>query len=453
MTQSRNQPVCGICHATLTDYKPEFGQLHRVTSDCAPFRTGGQIAQCSACGAAQKPNTQQWQDECAEIYAAYDNYSLTSGVEQSVRGGPSGEHYGPRSNLVFQAYKQSVQVPETGRLLDYGCGKGPAARAAATEFPGWTIDGYDLDRRAENDLRQIPGFGELYTGDTSAIPGAYDLIVMMHALEHIPDGSRTLQALGALLKPGGHILIQVPNRIHNPFDLLVADHTIHFDCHSLHDIVQRSGLSPVQLSENWVTKELSAVAGAGAAVAAPPPVNTPLAGQVNWLSSVARAAREAARTRPFGIFGTSIVGTWLASEIGSPPDFYIDEDEAKQGLKIDGRRYCSRTTRLQAQLYYSPWRRRLHGASLPALHTLTCGSSPFRTTSRDQFLKRLEIVPAAGEMVFRRSKAFLGNQSKIQAEADFVRPVFRCAMNERPGENDDFARKHAKRFRIAQVHA
>ena len=327
---------CAICGAALSNRIAGFEALQRVTSDCKPYPAGGSIAECGACGAVQKPGDAAWQADCDAIYGAYDNYSLTGGIEQSVRGGPDGQDYAPRSDLVLGAYDRAFGLPASGRMLDYGCGKGPTTRSAARILTGWTIDGYDLDRRAEDVLSAIPAFGSLFTGAPEDIPHRYDLIVLMHALEHIPDGPAVLAKLGRLLTPGGHIVVQVPNRIPNPFDLLVADHVVHFDPAALHGIARAAGLAPVVLAQDWVVKELSLVAGQGADVAQPEASGISAQDQVSWLKAVASTVKDAAAKRPFGIFGTSIIGTWMASELPAPPDFYLDEDPAKQGRAIDG---------------------------------------------------------------------------------------------------------------------
>lgn len=234
-----NNPNCGVCGAMLPPSIEGFTERQRVTSDCKPYAAGGKVTECRACGAVQKPNDRDWQADCDFIYANYDNYSLTGGIEQSVRGGPEGQDYAPRSDLVLGAYSNAFGLPNAGRMLDYGCGKGPTTKAADRILSGWTIDGYDLDRRAEDALTAIPQFGELFTGDPADIPHRYDLIILMHALEHIPNGSKVLETLGHLLTPTGHIVIQVPNRLQNPYDLLVADHTLHFDRASLYSVGER----------------------------------------------------------------------------------------------------------------------------------------------------------------------------------------------------------------------
>src|SRR5262249_3267109 len=151
-------------------------------------------------------------------------------------------------------------LPEEGVLLDYGCGKGPTSTAAAKLMPGWSIDGYDLDARAKDVLQHIPGFRHLYAGDPPSIAGRYDLSVLTPTFEHIPDARQALAALGGKLNAGGRIIIQVYDRVANPYDLIVADHILHFDAVSLHHICETSGLATTLLARNMIAKELTLVA-------------------------------------------------------------------------------------------------------------------------------------------------------------------------------------------------
>jgi len=329
---------CVVCGAESLEPIDPFARLRRVTSDCRPFEGGGELRQCAQCGAVQKPDTPRWRAECARIYAAYDSYGLTDGIEQAVRSGDGGE-FAPRSQIVLRRYRTSVAAPARGRVLDFGCGKGPTSRAASHVLPGWTIDGFDQDDRALATLSAIPGFDRLYAGDPAALPsGRYDLIVLMHALEHIPSPIDMLALLAGKLAPGGRILIEVPDREANPYDLLVADHLLHFDRWSLRSVGERSGLVPVTVSQRWVAKELSMLL-ARDGVAEQPGATAGMLdakSQVDWLLAVAKIGRQAARRRPLCVFGSSIVGTWIASELPAVPDFYIDEDPGKIGRSLDG---------------------------------------------------------------------------------------------------------------------
>jgi SAM-dependent methyltransferase len=329
--------VCEVCQEEALEAIPAFGQLRRVASDARSFARGGELFQCRGCRAVQKGNTPAWQSDCAKIYAEYDSYGLVNGLEQAVRSG-DGKQFSLRSEIVLRHLRSVADLPMVGRVLDFGCGRGPTTRAASRVLPGWSIDGFDLDERALPMLSQISGFGRLYVGDPEDLPRNYDLIILMHALEHIPDPVGLLRRLSRHLAPGGRILCQVPDRLQNPYDLLIADHLLHFDPASLAGVGRNSGL-PAKVVEGWVSKELTLIVSpdvrelpARASTAA----DMPAARQVEWLLQVADTARQATRGREFCIFGTSIAATWIASELDATPVLYLDEDTVKIGLKMDG---------------------------------------------------------------------------------------------------------------------
>ncbi len=103
----------------------------------------------------------------------------------------------------------------SGRLLEVGAGDGDflelAAGAgfetAATEFS---------DAAAANLRRRVPGAdirqGEIEEMDWPA--GTFDVVVAWHSLEHMRRPFAALAAMHAALRPGGVLMIAVPNR-HN----------------------------------------------------------------------------------------------------------------------------------------------------------------------------------------------------------------------------------------------
>ncbi len=328
--------VCEVCGGALIAIEG-YGGLRRMTSDCRPFAAGGTLHRCAACGAVQKQNDEAWRADCTRIYADYDSYGLSGGVEQSVRAA-DGSEFAPRSEIVLRHLHAGVALPKAGQLLDFGCGRGVTARAAGAVLPGWSIDGFDQDERMLDVLSAIAGFDRLYTGDLDRLPAAYDVIVLMHSLEHIPEPSRLLARLAVKLKPGGCIVCQVPDRQGNPYDLLVADHLLHFDAGSLSEVARRAGTKLVVQTRSWVPKELTlAMSPSGLAGGTPaPPADVAAEVQVAWLGQVARLSAMAAGRGHFCLFGTSVVATWLASELPRPPDLYLDEDPAKIGRLLNG---------------------------------------------------------------------------------------------------------------------
>lgn len=60
----------------------------------------------------------------------------------------SGVFSGTRLDLGTSVLLREVAPPETGRLLDLGCGFGPIAVALADHSPGVTVDAIDVNDRA-----------------------------------------------------------------------------------------------------------------------------------------------------------------------------------------------------------------------------------------------------------------------------------------------------------------
>ena len=325
MTELSATP-CHVCGGELSLFAG-FSDLIQVASDCRPWRANGKMAVCRDCGTVQKPVDRDWRESCDAIYSSYAIYHQGAGSEQLVfnRGGAAM----PRSARIVQTLRQKRQLPEQGRLLDVGCGNGAFLAAFGAAMPGWRMIGVELTDTNRATVEKLPGVERLHVGDVDGVTGAFDMVVMIHSLEHIPDPRAMLRRLGKKLAPGGHLLIEVPNCPDNPFDLLVADHCTHFSDRSLRAVVQNSGFAVELLSADWVPKELSLLARIGEGGGAELAGGEFAERQIDWLHRL----RDAAMDQPgsVGIFGTSIAGSWMAAQLGGKAGFFLDEDPSRIG--------------------------------------------------------------------------------------------------------------------------
>lgn len=104
------------------------------------------------------------------------------------------------------------------RALDVGCGGGLLSEAMALR--GAQVTGIDLgpqtievaELHALASHAAVRYLGESAEAHAAQNPGAYDVVVCMEMLEHVPEPDSVLRALRALVKPGGHVFVSTLNR-------------------------------------------------------------------------------------------------------------------------------------------------------------------------------------------------------------------------------------------------
>lgn len=334
---------CHHCSSTHLKTAADFAAAMRVTSDCKPWRPGGVLARCQTCGLVQTVTTPQWTSEADEIYTNYTIYHQSGGVEQPTFNAATGVGRS-RSDAIVEALSRHITLPARGRALDFGCGNGAFLRAFSRALPGWTLFGSEVSEKYKQVVESIPGVERLYTGGIDSLPGGFDLISLVHVIEHIPGPGSFLQMLAAKLKPGGLLLIEVPNCEANPFILMVADHCSHFSVGTLARIASDAGFTILEVTSQWVPKEISLVTRwtpGGAPVQAATGKLEHEQGKVlegwDFLKGVVAQARQISETSNFGIFGTSVAATWLDAQLGGKARYFADEDPDRVGRQHLGR--------------------------------------------------------------------------------------------------------------------
>ena len=180
MPSSSIGPTCGPTGRDATGLGPVVGENYTVLDGIEPNER-------IVVSGVQKLADARWRAETAEIYRAYESYRPAGGVEQAVFDPVSGAPR-RRSEVIFAHVTAHAALPEAGRLLDVGCGAGGMLSAVAQAGGGrWSLYGAEIDARTLPFLTAIAGFRELYTGPIEDIPGSFDVITLVHALEHFTD--------------------------------------------------------------------------------------------------------------------------------------------------------------------------------------------------------------------------------------------------------------------------
>jgi SAM-dependent methyltransferase len=160
-------------------------------------------------------------------FAGYKRQAVAL-AEVILRRGRPGEYdeqalpaYSHRNRLMRWLFWQRLRrvvgyfkhrVPAGARVLDFGCGVGMLLPLLAAH--GHQLTGVDLDVRHTSSF--LDAFGVRHATILPADrlgelpPGAFDAITALDVLEHVPDLDETVGRLGALLRPGGKLIVCGP---------------------------------------------------------------------------------------------------------------------------------------------------------------------------------------------------------------------------------------------------
>jgi SAM-dependent methyltransferase len=147
-----------------------------------------------------------------------------------------------------------------GAVLDVGCGNG--YMLAGLRARGWRVQGVELTDDGAAYARRTLGLpvavGPL--GSLGLAEGSFDVVVFWQSFEHLPDPRGTLATAARLLRPGGLVVVSVPNasswqaRWAGPdwFHWELPRHLYHWDPATLAALFARVGLDVVRVRHaNW----------------------------------------------------------------------------------------------------------------------------------------------------------------------------------------------------------
>lgn len=144
------------------------------------------------------------------------NYDISLGTDQSQYTERYVSPLDPdhKSNRdVAQSWNfLKPHLAASGSIMDIGCGN--ACLLHLAREAGWQVRGMELSAAAAAAISNDQGidvavgnFLEYEEPDGER----YDVVVLRHVLEHLPDSVLAMQKIAALLKPGGLALLEFPN--------------------------------------------------------------------------------------------------------------------------------------------------------------------------------------------------------------------------------------------------
>jgi SAM-dependent methyltransferase len=113
--------------------------------------------------------------------------------------------------LNFRIHTRDPKFEKPGKMLDVGCGTGWFMFEMRKQ--GWDVHGVEISAAAADVGRKAAGLN-IFSGtlEEAKFPDdSFDYIRSNHSFEHISNPGPTLDEIHRILKPGGKLMIGVPN--------------------------------------------------------------------------------------------------------------------------------------------------------------------------------------------------------------------------------------------------
>jgi SAM-dependent methyltransferase len=202
---SRSPESCPACGGPLED-KARLRGFDRLHGTPGVF----EVRICPACGSGRTfPNVHA--GELGRFYPeAYDAYALPPTRVARLLATWLYRWYYRRA--LRQAPLGTLRSLRPGRLLDVGAGRGDLGVVLAKQ--GWSVTGLEPSAEAceqgrRRGVRMVQG--TLGSADDAELGIGYAVVVFQHALEHVVEPREDLLRACELLRPGGVLLVTVPN--------------------------------------------------------------------------------------------------------------------------------------------------------------------------------------------------------------------------------------------------
>lgn len=203
------------------------------------------IAFCPSCGLGR---TDPFLDE-QTLKAIYSS--------TNYREDDSARFFTPIEKVIglfkVQRRKRVEELSRKGAILDIGCARADFLALMASK--GWDVTGTELDERTEERGRKLGMDLRAGTLEEIRFPDRrFDAVTLWHVFEHMKDPAWAVGEIRRILKPGGLLVIAVPNigswqarlAARHWFHLDPPYHLYHFSAKNLKRLLENSGFEIVR---------------------------------------------------------------------------------------------------------------------------------------------------------------------------------------------------------------
>ena len=195
MDVQRKTIDCGLCGSSEADVVFEAGVAQ-----------ASRIVKCKECGLMYASPRAKLPDQ--DEIKTYDP-EFSKKTREHSRDRYDKEEYQVRDYEDTRAYLRRA-YPQRGTLLEIGCSMG--FLLAKFRDDGWDAQGIEPNRGYCEFIGEYHGIkaSPAILEEAGVAASSFDVVVMLHVIEHVPDPLGTLKEIYRVLKPGGTLILETP---------------------------------------------------------------------------------------------------------------------------------------------------------------------------------------------------------------------------------------------------
>ena len=126
-----------------------------------------------------------------------------------------------------------------GRILDFGAGKGELISSLA-HMDGIELHGADIMKCPENIPACVNWYQQDLNDELVCAPASFDAVICSEVIEHLENPRSVFRSLFAALKPGGKLVLTMPNQenVRSFLTLIFRSQFAFFQEHSARKVIQ-----------------------------------------------------------------------------------------------------------------------------------------------------------------------------------------------------------------------
>ncbi len=241
---------CGVCGSSE----------HIKVFDRKDFELGIDMTLCKHCGflfTNPRPLPEAISEFYRKDYRRSDSNPAKKPKEYADAPSPLRRAFWFNDLIKPKFDKEGIRAP---RILDVGCGLGIVLHAFRERFPQSQLFGvepspaFSAVAAERNNATVFTGGIETFVAEQKALRGSFDLITLVHVLEHLYEPVEKLAALREFLRPGGYLMLQVPTpfsagcpKVRRMFHIA---HVNQFSADTLRWTLERAGFNEIQNCES-----------------------------------------------------------------------------------------------------------------------------------------------------------------------------------------------------------